>query len=219
MHIKTSNQPELKLGIGNYSCNWGIHICGLYESEKERDEIIFGYLKSGCIAGDKQIFIHSEQPENQFRENFHKYCPSCLEKEEQANRLDIKSARDIYFPNGHFNPWEMDKTINAYFDYTQADGNNNLRAVAEMVWALQKIDGMEHLFAYESRLNYFVQDKPVISLCLYNVTRIDGATIMNVLKTHPYVISGGVITQNPYFVHPDKWLAENAPQFLNPKPE
>ena len=31
MHIKTSNQPELKLGIGDYACNWGVHICSLYE--------------------------------------------------------------------------------------------------------------------------------------------------------------------------------------------
>jgi hypothetical protein len=48
---------------------------------------------------------------------------------------------------------------------------------------------------------------------MYNVNKFDGATIMNVLRTHPYTISGGVITQNPYFIHPDKWLAENAPQF------
>jgi|GEM_PF-1282689 hypothetical protein len=36
---------------------------------------------------------------------------------------------------------------------------------------------------------------------------------MNVLQTHPYTISGGVITQNPYFVDPDEWLRENDPEF------
>jgi hypothetical protein len=29
-------------------------------------------------------------------------------------------------------------------------------------------------------------------------------------------ICGGIITQNPYYTHLDKWLAENAPQFLTP---
>ncbi|MDO8897293.1 MAG: MEDS domain-containing protein [Bacteroidales bacterium] len=216
MHIKTSNQPGLKLGIGNYTCNWGVHMCGLYETEKERDEIILGYLKYGCLANDKQIFIFSEQTEENFRKNFHHSCPTCLSNDEQQKRLDIKKAQDIYYPDGDFDPWKMDITINGYYDYTQLDGKNNLRAVAEMCWALQKIEGAEHLFAYESRLNYFVQDKSIISLCLYNVTKIDSATIMNVLRTHPFTISGGIITQNPYFVQPDKWLAENAPQFLNP---
>ena len=37
MHIQTSDQEALSLGIGGYSCNWGPHICGLYETEKERD--------------------------------------------------------------------------------------------------------------------------------------------------------------------------------------
>ena len=37
--------------------------------------------------------------------------------------------------------------------------------------------------------------------------------IMKVLQTHPYTISGGVITKNPYFQDPDEWLRLNAPEF------
>jgi hypothetical protein len=84
-----------------------------------------------------------------------------------------------------------------------------------MAWALQAIKGVEHLFAYESRLNYFVQDRTVISLCLYNISKISGEVIMNVLRTHPFTINGGVITVNPFYEEPDKWLAKNAPQFLS----
>jgi hypothetical protein len=215
MYIKTSNLEELKLGIGNYSCNWGTHICGLYETELERDEIIFGYLKQGCIDNDKQIFIHSEQTEQNFRHNLHGNCPQCSARHETLNRLDIISAKELYYPTDVFDPWHMDKAVNDYYNYSQSDGKNNLRAVAEMAWALRTIKGVEHLFAYESRLNYFVQDRTVISLCLYNISKISGAMIMNVLRTHPFTISGKVITQNPYYLHPDIWLAQNAPQYLN----
>jgi hypothetical protein len=44
MYIKTSNQEPFRIGFGDYTCNWGLHICGLYESDKERDRIIFGFL-------------------------------------------------------------------------------------------------------------------------------------------------------------------------------
>jgi hypothetical protein len=215
MHIKTSNLGTLKLGLGDYTINWGTHICGLYESEKERDDIIFGYLKCGCLANDKQIYIHSEQTEDNFKSNFQAHCPYCLQEKPIEDFVDIKDSSEIYYPDGEFDPWKMDKTVNGYFDYTQIESKNNLRAIAEMVWALKEIKGVEYLFAYESRLNYFVKDRTVVALCLYNVNKISGETIMNVLRTHPYTISGGVITQNPYFVHPDKWLLENAPQFLN----
>ena len=40
MHIHTSEQDSLELGFGNYSCNWGLHICGLYETEEERDKAL-----------------------------------------------------------------------------------------------------------------------------------------------------------------------------------
>ena len=36
---------------------------------------------------------------------------------------------------------------------------------------------------------------------------------MQVLQTHPFTISGGAITQNPFFVDPDEWLKKNAPEF------
>jgi hypothetical protein len=215
MHIQTSDQAVLRLGIGQYTCNWGAHMCGLYATEQERDEIIFGYLKEGSLAGDKQIFIHSEQSREEFGHNYGAFCPTCLSDPRRAALLDIKTAPELYYPNGVFDPVYMDGAINGYYAATQSDGKNNLRAIAEMAWALQAVPGVEYLFAYESRLNYFVKNRSVVSLCLYNINKISATTMMNVLRTHPFTISGGVINQNPFFVHPDVWLAANAPQFLD----
>jgi hypothetical protein len=214
MHIKTSEQEELLLGIGNYSCNWGGHICGLYETEEERDEIIFGFLKEGILAGDLQLYCPVERTTEAFYNNFSKYCPHCNEKLHNPKHVSVLSAKELYYPTGKFDPWHMDKALNDFFQDSQKDGPRNVRATAEMAWAIEAIPGVENLMAYEARLNYFIPGKPWISICMYNVNKFDGATIMNVLRTHPFAISGGIITQNPYFIHPDKWLAENAPQFL-----
>ena len=120
----------------------------------------------------------------------------------------------MYYPDGIFSPIAMDKGLNAFYETSQKNGKQNIRATAEMVWALEAVPGVEHLMAYESRLNYFIPGKPWISICLYNVTKFSAPVIMNVLRTHPYTISSGILLQNPYFVDTDKWLAENAPQFL-----
>ena len=53
MHIKTSNQEKLDMGFGGYTCNWGLHICGLYETEIERDEILFGFFHEGALKNEK----------------------------------------------------------------------------------------------------------------------------------------------------------------------
>jgi len=214
VHITTSDQPTLDLGFGNYTCNWGTHFCGLYETEAERDDIIMGYLAQGMLAGDLQCYCPAERTPEDFTHEFPKHCPHCAKHMADATLLQIHSAKSLYYPDGKFSPWIMDDNLNAVFAESQKHGKRNIRAAAEMSWALEAIPGVGDLMAYESRLNYFIAGKPWISICLYNVTKFDGKTIMQVLQTHPYIISQGVITENPFFQDPDIWLAKNAPEFL-----
>ncbi len=214
MFIKTSNQERLKLGFGTYECNWGLHIAGLYETEQERDSILMGYLKEGALSKDLQLYAPAERSISDFHEKFSHQCKHCGEYSKDKNLFQLYSIKNLYYPNGYFSPNAMDVGLNNFYEKSQKNGKRNIRATAEMVWALKTIPGKEHLFAYESRLNYFIPKKPWISICLYNTIKFSGSMIMNVLQTHPYTISKGVITENPYYQSPDKWLAENAPEFL-----
>lgn len=214
MHIKTTDQEKLDLGFRDYTCNWGTHIAGLYETEEERDEIIFGFLSTGDNAGDLQLYCPCERSETDFREKFSKACPTCADHLDDHDRFQFMSTKELYYPEGTFSPWDMDKNLNAFYKESQKNGRKNIRATAEMIWALEAVPGVEHLMAYESRLNYFIPGKPWISICLYNITKFSGSTIMNVLRTHPFTINGGVITKNPFYQDPDIYLKEHAPEFL-----
>ncbi|MBN1926488.1 MAG: MEDS domain-containing protein [Prolixibacteraceae bacterium] len=217
MHIHTSEQKKLKLGIGNYTCNWGVHICGFYENETERDDIIFGFLKQGFIDGDLQLYCYDERTRDNFETDFVHYCPDCHSSLNNEDIFIIKPAKDLYYPSGIFDPWHMDDSLNDFYNTSQKKRKVNIRATAEMAWALKAIPGVEYLIAYEARLNYFIPEKPWVSICLYNLNKFNGKTIMKVLQVHPYTLSGGIIFQNPYYVHPDKWLADHFPDFLTRK--
>lgn len=216
MHIQTSDQESLDLGFSGYSCNWGVHIAGLYETDAERDAIIFGFLSAGDRAGDLQLYCPHEQSSDRFRDAFREAHPECGCHLDAPDHFRIVGTEQLYYPDGIFSPLAMDSELNAFYRDSQKGGRRNIRATAEMVWALERIPGVEHLMAYESRLNYFIPGKPWISICLYNITRFSGATIMKVLQTHPYTISGGMVMENPYYQDPDTWLAANAPQFRSP---
>lgn len=215
MHIQTSQQEQLNLGFNNYTCNWGVHICGLYETEQERDDIVLGFLHAGDLAGDLQLYCPVERTKENFIEKYEKLHPSCCGHIADENTFSVLNAKELYYPDGIFSPHAMDAGLDAFYIASQKEGKRNIRATAEMVWALQAIPGIEDLMVYESRLNYFIPEKPWISICLYNTTKFSGSTIMKVLQTHPYIISKQVITQNPFYQDPDIWLAENAPSFLN----
>ncbi|HPO55235.1 MAG TPA: MEDS domain-containing protein [Ignavibacteriaceae bacterium] len=215
MHIHTSDQESLELGFGNYSCNWGLHMCGLYETEEERDEIVFGFLHKGCEVNDLQLYCPSERTKENFSKEYKEKFPNCAEHVNDPERFILKDAKEFYYPDGIFSPRIMDKVLNEFYTVSQKKGERNIRAAAEMTWGLEAIPGIEHLMVYESRLNYFIPGKPWISICLYNVAKFSGKIIIKVLQTHPYTITKGKITQNPFYTDPDKWLEENAPEFLN----
>ncbi len=217
MHIHTSDQEKLDLGFNNYTCNWGVHICGLYETEVERDEIVFGFLHAGDLAGDLQMYCPAERSKENFIEEYDQHYPSCCGHVHDESKFSISSAKELYYPDGKFSPYAMDAGLDAFYIESQKEEKLNIRATAEMIWALEAIPGVEDLMIYESRLNYFIPGKPWISICLYNTTKFKGSVIMKVLQTHPYIISKQTITQNPFYQDPDVWLKENAPSYLNKK--
>ncbi len=215
-HIQTSDQEKLQLGFGEYTCNWGMHIAGLYETEKKRDEILLGFLSSGDLAGDLQLYCPTERTEEDFHQCYARYCPHCASHTKDKSRFQFFSTKELYYPDGEFSPFQMDTSLKEFYKQSQKEGKRNIRATAEMVWALEAIPGAEHLMAYEARLNFFIPEKPWISICFYNVTKFSGKTIMQVLQTHPYVINGDMIMENPYFIDPAIWLRNHAPEFLLP---
>jgi len=212
MHLRTSDLSVMGLGFGGYTCNWGTHICGLYESKAERDAIMFGFLAQGLRERELLICCPDEQHYDDALNHACALCPDVARPDPESFRL--LHSRNLYHPQGFFSPHDMLKAHDDIWDENLRAGQRNVRGTAEMGWALDKIQGVEHLMAYESMLNTFIWNKAWISICLYDVNRFPGTTIMKALQTHPFVITGGSIFENPYFVPPEKWLSKHAPEFL-----
>jgi hypothetical protein len=214
MYYKTSDQERIQLGFGGHECNNGMHFCGLYETEEERDDIILGYLRQGLIDKSRVLYTPTERSKDDFMEKFSERFPGENDLIVDNPQFTVNTAEELYYQDGVFSPIRMNVNLNRFYEDSQKGGNVNIRTTAEMVWALDLDLDKTSLMAYESRLNYFIPGKPWISICMYNMLRFDGETIMKVLQTHPYTISkGGMITKNPYYLHPDDWLEQYAPEY------
>jgi hypothetical protein len=89
-----------------------------------------------------------------------------------------------------------------------ASGYPLTRLVAHMEWALLDKPGVDDLLEYETRLNYMLPkyDDPVI--CTYDLSKFSASAVMDIMRTHPVVIVGEVLQENPFFVSPDQFLLE-----------
>jgi hypothetical protein len=112
-----------------------------------------------------------------------------------------------YFPDGRF---DQDRMLAMWQDVWGAaakSGYTRTRLVAHMEWALEDREGVSDLIEYEARFNLAHDPRdPVI--CAYDLTRFSGDIIMDVLRTHPTIIIGGTLQQNPFFVPPEEFLQE-----------
>ena len=67
----------------------------------------------------------------------------------------------------------------------------------------------EHLLL-ESEMNRVLPLYPQVALCLYDLEHFGGALIFNLLRTHPILLLGGLLLENPYYLSPDEVMAESA---------
>lgn len=43
---------------------------------------------------------------------------------------------------------------------------------------------------------------------MYDLAKFGGAVVIDIMRTHPIIIIGGILQENPFFVPPDEMLRE-----------
>ena len=81
-----------------------------------------------------------------------------------------------------------------------------VRTCGDMTWALRDMPGTDELMEYESRVNVFTRNHDCTLMCVYDVNKFSGRAVMDVLATHPMVVMGDRIYENPYYVEPTEYL-------------
>jgi hypothetical protein len=77
-----------------------------------------------------------------------------------------------------------------------------------MEWALTELPGVEDLMEYETRVNQIIPKYDDTVVCTYDLTKFGASVVIQALRTHPLVIIGGLLQENPFFVPPDQLLIE-----------
>jgi len=194
----------IELGIPGLSLSVGDHVCAFYRGQSERDQILSSYLGAGLRSGDKCVCVLDDGDPEHLR--------AAVVAEMEAGKsadgqLDIHISQDTYLQGGGFSTAAMLAFWNDVVGAAMAGGYLFSRAVGEMTWALRQMPGVEELFAYESKLNDFLPRYPQVIFCLYDLDRFSGEVLVDILKTHPTVLIGGMVLDNPYYLEPAEFLA------------
>jgi len=183
------------------------HVCTFVNGQREEEAILAvldSFIREGVDRGERLLYLvdpsASAAPVNRLRHLG--YDAGELLAHHQC---EVRTWNDTYLRGGSFDQAAMLDLL----DQTLAgDQSPRIRMICDMGWAADRSDVAAHLIEFEARANFIHARHEHIVICSYDATEFDGSFIIDILRTHPMVLIGGMLQVNPFFVPPTELLEE-----------
>jgi hypothetical protein len=178
------------------------HICAFFSSVEEEYETLIPYLKDGVDAGEQVLNVLDEE-----RLRDHRQRLDAAGVPVDGGRLTIASSEDTYLEGGHF---DMDRMIGFVRDrlVAAAAAGRCVRTAGWMDWVHREEVRTERAMEYEARMNLLVPTFDCTFMCIFDLTKVSGELMVDIMSTHPYVVLKGRVRQNPFYIPPEVYLTE-----------
>jgi len=182
------------------------HVCAFFHSHEEQNKVLLPFLREGIERGEKVLRIMDPALRDEYLSAY-RAGGIDVQAAEQNGQLDVRHWHNTYLQAGYF---DGDRMIKLLQEGLESNRNKFglTRAVGNMEWALEAAPGVTDIVEYETKLNYVVTRYPDPIVCCYDLNKHSASVVMDILRTHPMVIVGGVLQENPLYVPPDEFLKE-----------
>jgi hypothetical protein len=161
------------------------------------------FIAEGLERGDRLSFIVNPNEKaawvlhfRQLRLDIHKLL--------DAGRFEVRSWAEAFDRDSQFDKEGMLRLLD---DLLGSSRSPRIRLVSKMGWIVDQ-DSADDLLEFEARANYLLPNHEHVVICIYDRARFSGDVMIDVLRTHPMALIGGILQVNPFFVPPAEFLAE-----------
>jgi hypothetical protein len=183
------------------------HVCAFFHSKEEEYAVLMPFIRDGFDSGDRAFHVVDPDLRPAHLERLQREGID-IHGAQASGQLEVRRWQDAYIQDGHFDQYRMIATIEEALDPALKSPGQRTRLVANMEWALEDLPGVHDILEYETRLNYVLPHYHDPVICTYDLSRFDASVVMDIMRTHPMVIIGGMLQENPYYVPPDEMLKE-----------
>jgi hypothetical protein len=183
------------------------HVCAFFNSDEEEYRVLLPFMKDGFQCGHKAI--HVVNPE-QRQDHLRRLAAAGIDAPaaEQSGQLEVRTNTDVYLPDGRFDPDRMIAVFDELASSKAKGGFPLSRICCRMDWAVEDRSHVDDVIEFESRVNDVWRRHDDAVICTYHLGKFGGDAVIDIMRTHPMVIIGGILQQNPFFVPPDEFLRE-----------
>jgi len=203
------HQSDLPIRFAGSELGAKRHICAFFHNRDEEYQVLLPFIKEGLKRGEKAFHIVDPKLREEHLDRL-RSAGVDVAKAEQCGRLELRNWAESYLREGHFDQEGMLALAQEVIEGGTQQGFALTRLVAHMEWALGEWPGVDDLVEYETRLNYILPRYKDPVICTYDLAKFGGSIVVDIMRTHPMIIIGGIVQENPFFVPPDEFLRELA---------
>lgn len=184
------------------------HVCAFFDSRDEEYSVLGPFFKEGIDQDEKSIHIVNPAQVDDHRQRLTKagidthQCESC-------GQLEILPWGQAYLDDeGKFDQSRMLALVDKLTGPGRGGTFGAVRIMGNMDWVFQGVPGAQDILEYESEVNNVLARNRQLAICVYDVAKLSGAMLMDLLRTHPLTLIGGVLQENPFYTPPEEMLKE-----------
>lgn len=206
--LDTANSNGL-LRAGTSLLDVNGHVCAFFHNADEEFRVLLPFIREGIVRGERAFHIvdPARRDDHVRRLNEAGIDVAALLA---SGQFELRDWTQAHLRAGQFDPERMIEVVAESHAYAQRHGFRRTRYVTHMEWALAASPLTEKLAEYEANANYSIPKRDDAVICVYDFPRWGGQTLVDALRTHPLVIIGGYLHENPFFQPVAEFLGEVA---------
>jgi len=183
------------------------HVCAFFHSDEEEYRVLLPFIKDGLKSGDKAVHVLNPA---QRPDHLQRLAGAGIDAAaaQQSGQLELRTNTEVYLPDGRFDQDRMLEVFEQLASGNAPGGFPLSRICCRMDWAVEDGSHVDDVIEFEARVNdvWLHHDDAVI--CTYHLGQFGGDAVIDIMRTHPMVIVGGILQHNPFFVPADEFLRE-----------
>ena len=183
------------------------HVCAFFNNADEEYRVLLPFIKEGFERGDKAV--HVVNP-NQRHDHLQRLAAAGIDTAatEQSGQFELKINTEAYIRDGRF---DQDRMLAAFEQMASGNAPGGFplsRICCRMDWAVGERSYVDDVVEFESRVNDVWRHHDDVVICTYHLGQFGGDMVVDIIRTHPMVLIGGILQQNPFFVAPEDFVRE-----------
>jgi hypothetical protein len=203
----TMKRVTAPISLGGAQLGETRHVCAFFASDDEEYRVLLPFIRQGFDCGDKAV--HVVNPD-QRHDHLQRLAAAGLDVAaiEQTGQFELHTSTETYLRDGRFDQDRMLEIFEQMASGNAQGGFPRSRIVCRMDWAVEGRSYIDDVIEFESRVNNLWRCHDDAVVCTYHLGKFGGDSVIDIMRTHPLVIIGGILQRNPFFTPPEEFLLE-----------